>query len=297
MTDFKQGLLEFAGPRLRAVGYEYDDALRDRDLTYGFRKPLGGDVHALILFQRQQYEERPRGLGFTINLIRCKTSDPAQWHLGGYEGFLNQRLSAVLWLVYGLRIYSNIDHWWIPVREEEIETQFADALDKLEKYGIPWLKDPKSKIPGIPDARLAEFREALSKIVSPILQQFGYRAMDSKEHPFCFGRKVFDDLTAFIIFRLSGSPPGFERLVFYIDLFRNRGSEPRYDFGQGYEGVLSLSLGGLLWKKAGLRIGPYRYVDWEYSSREELENQLEDAAEKIKDYAIPCLETPTSGAF
>jgi len=296
MIEFKEALSKFAAPRLRAAGYEYDDALRDRDLMYGFRKPLGDDVHAIIFFQRQQYEERPVGHGFTVNLVRCKTPNPAQWHRGGYEGFLNERLPAVLWFVHGLRIYPYSDHWWTPAKEEEIEAQLADALDKLERYGIPWLEDPKSRIPGMPEVRLAEFREALLKIASPELQQFGYRAIDCEDYPFCFGREVFD-LTAFIVFVLGGNPPDFERLVFHVMLFRNKGSEPSCDIYQGYEGALYQSLGVLLWKRAGLRIGPYRYIDWEYSSQKELERQLKDAVEKIKDYAIPWLEDPASGAF
>lgn len=297
MFDFKKALLDFVAPRLRAIGYEYDDALRDRELVYGFWKHLGDDIHALILFERQQYEERPVGHGFTISLVRCKTTDLAQWHRSGYdyEGFLDWRLPIVLSLVYGLgSAHSYDDHWWIPAKEEEIEAQFADALDKLERYGIPWLEDPKSKIPGIPDTRLTEFREALLRIVSPELQQSGYRAMDCEANPFYFGRKVSDDLTAFIVFELGGDP-GYGRLVFNVLLSRNRGSEPRYGLYQGCAGALYESLGVLLWKKAGLRIGPYRYVSWEYSRQEELEEQLKDAIEKIKDYAIPWLETPTPG--
>lgn len=296
MTKFKEALLKFAAPRLGAAGYEYDDALRDRDLMYGFRKHLGDDIHAIIFFERRQYEERPVGYGFTVSLVRCKTTNPAQWYRGDYdyEGFLNWRLPAVLWFVYGLgNIYSYNDHWWTPAREEEIEAQFADALDKLERYGIPWLEDPKSRIPGIPDAKLAEFREALLKIVSPELQRFGYRAMDCEVYPFCFARKVFDDLTAFIVFELGGSPPDFERLQFDVVLFRNRGDEPRYDLYQGYEGALYRSLGGLLWIKCGLQIGHF----WEYSGQEELEKQLRDVVEKIKNHAIPWLEAPVSGAF
>lgn len=293
MIEFKEALLNFAAPRLRAAGYEYDDALRDRDLMYGFRKHLGDDIYAIIFFERHQYEERPVGHGFTVSLVRCKTTNPAQWYRGSYEGFLNWRLPAVLWFIYGLRIYPYSDHWWTPAKEEEIKAQFADALDKLEGYGIPWLEDPKSRIPEMPEARLAEFREALSKIVFPEVQQFGYQAVDCEDYPFCFGRKVFDDLTAFIVFVLGGSPPDFERLMFDVRLFRNRGNEPRYDLYQGYEGALYQSLGGLLWIKRGLQVGHF----WEYSGQEELEKQLKDVVEKIKGYAIPWLEAPASGAF
>jgi hypothetical protein len=292
MFDFEQVLLEYIAPRLEAADYQYGDALRDRNILYGFCRNLKGDIQALIFFQRQQYEERPVGHGFTVNLVRCKTKDLTQWHRGHYEGFLNQRLRWVLWYVYELRLYAYSDHWWTPADENRVREELADAIDKVEQYGIPWLEDLNSRIPGMPETLVAQFHKELLRIVVPDLRELGYQEVECERRCwFCFGKQVVEDYSAFVAFEVRGSPPRFENPMFDVLLLRRWSKQPWHSLSPG---TSFGSLGLLLWEECGLRKGPYRYYDWEYSTREELERQLEDALEKIKDIAIPWLENLSS---
>lgn len=286
--DFAEALLKFAAPRLRAAGYEYQDALRDRSVLYGFCRNLKGDIQALIFFQKHQYNESPVGYEFTVNLVRCQTKDLTHWERGRYEGFLNNRLPWVLWFIYELRIYPSSDHWWTCANEGQVRDELVDAVDKMVWYGIPWLEDLNSRVPDIPDALIAQFREMLLKIVVPSLSELGYQEIQCKgKSRFCFGKQVLGDFCTFVAFELRGSPPRFANLTFDVLLLRRWSSQPWYSLSPD---TWFGSLGLLLWKQYGLRKTPFRYFDWDYSSKEELERQLEDALSKIELVAIPWLE-------
>jgi hypothetical protein len=262
--DFAEALLKFAAPRLKAAGYEYRDALQDRSALYGFCKNLKGDIQALIFFQRHQYNESPVGYEFTVNLVRCQTKDLTHWERGRYEGFLNNRLPWVLWFIYELRIYPSSDHWWTCANESQVRDELVDAVDKIEWYGIPWLEDLNSRVPDIPDALIAQFREMLLKIVVPSLSELGYQEIQCKgKSRFCFGKQVLGDLCTFVAFELRGSPPRFANLTFDVLLLRRWSSQPWYSLSPD---TWFGSLGLLLWKQYGLRKTPFRYYDWDYSS-------------------------------
>jgi hypothetical protein len=293
MSFFKDRLLTTVGPRLKASGYEYDDALRDRDLIYGFRKHLGGEIYAIILFQRQQHREHPVDYGFTVNLIRCKTSEPSRWYLGGYEGSLDVRLGAVIcYVYYGWRHCPYNAQWWIPANKKEIEPKFVDALEKLETYGIPFLEDPDSKRPGIlSNAEATQFHKLVVKIVSPELQKLGFEIVEwAGDMSVCFRRGVFGSLNAFIIF-VQSLGESQEQLGIQVRLFRNRGDVPSGPWPQ-YEGYLEKPLDFLLRHNYDFQNDVPTV--WSYSNEEELEKQLQDLVEKIERYAVPWLEDPLS---
>jgi hypothetical protein len=148
MTEkrFELVLIQIAEPRLESLGYAYDTQLKDRDILFGFSKRLDKGIFAIIEFQRHQYEEEPWGWGFRVNLIRSKTEKPAKWDEGHYPGYLNERLSFLIWVEYSLRIYPGPDHWWEAANVDGFETQLLDALGKIEQFGIPWLEDPESRM-------------------------------------------------------------------------------------------------------------------------------------------------------
>lgn len=49
MSNFRQALAQFAEPGLTALGYEYDEVLREKNVLYGFERNLGGDIWGLLL--------------------------------------------------------------------------------------------------------------------------------------------------------------------------------------------------------------------------------------------------------
>src|SRR5438876_1609465 len=98
MPKFKQLLIRLAVSVLREQGYKFDPNSQGGDITYTFHKTLEDQSKGVILFQRQQLRERPVGYGFTIELIRGKTTDFVHWE--EYENALNLRLGQVLWYVY-----------------------------------------------------------------------------------------------------------------------------------------------------------------------------------------------------
>lgn len=288
MHSFRQVLLSLGAPQLRMLGYQYEEALEDSGIRYGFRKNLIDDIYALVFFDLMDYDELASSARFTVHLGRCKTRDLAHWHQGHYEGFISKRLSSVLYLVYGVGGRSYYDQFWVAQGQQQLEAAVQDALQKLEQYGIPWLENLESRMPGISEERLAQFRDTVERIAAHPLEGLGYRAVDCR--PFgrvCFGKRLPSDFIAFIAFELGSKSRDYKELVFRVSLFRNKGSE----FNPTINGESRTELLGiLLWQKCGLRKGPYQYYDWEYSDQAELEAQLEDALEKVESVAVPWLE-------
>lgn len=288
MDEFNGFLSRYFAPRLEQHGYHQNDKLLDRNLVYGFSKCLKVDIHALIMVHRRQHEEVAYGLGFTIYLVRCKARNVADWAQGYYPGFININLPALLYLVYYLDTIISTGGWWNPKTMQELQISFAEALDQLEEYGIPWLENLETRMPGIPSDRLIEFHQGLEKNVTPFLQDIGFEMDDNANIPFVY-RRTSGDLSSFIVFRLGGDRT-FEKLKFDVLIYRNRGKLLKFELYQS-EGGLQEDLGVLMWKKLGIMAAPYQYYTWEYQDQIGLEGQLEDALSKILEHAIPLLES------
>ena len=63
------------------------------------------------------------------------------------EYLLEDRLASWLWIEDRHHPEWALDHWWHFLNEEELESACLDALDKILKYGIPYLEDLNSKSP------------------------------------------------------------------------------------------------------------------------------------------------------
>jgi hypothetical protein len=294
MLNFRQALMKFAAPRLRELGYEYSDVLKDRNIIYGFHKRIGNHIQTIILFQRHQHREHASGYGFTVDLVRCKTDTIEQWHQGWYEGALRVRLGSVLQFVYSLDI-PHYDYWWNPINDDQLRRTFQDVLDKLERYGIPWLEDLESRDPWkLSVVQQHTFSEALSQLVAPDLELLGYEVIKETmgESPPYFMKKLWGTLYASVIFQLGKQSPDSSTLAFEVLLFRKGSKNPFDPAWMSREDWLDMRLGELLWEVYNLRIYPSEFIQWEYSHKAELEAQLRDALDKVKRYAIPWLEDP-----
>jgi hypothetical protein len=311
MQSFKNVLRQTLGSRLSELGYEYEERLRDRNLRYGFQKSLGGGVHATIVFQRQIYEERARGYGFTVELERGMTDDFRTWK--SYEGSLTDSLGSVMWYVYKLQVYGSYNHDWLASDAEDCKAQFLDALDKLEKYGIPWLEDPLSVVPWqVPKAQEIEFREVVVNTAAPELAQFGFRIKEVHDFKlYYFAKHLPQNLNVFIEFQqlYHMEPEWFEIEVL---LRRDVGDDPHQYTGRFDEGFLDARLGTVLWYVYGIyptefmgwderhkevngeyvkfQVPPHEALRWRYHDRTGLEKQFADILDKVKKYAVPWLE-------
>src|SRR5512140_3272033 len=187
---FEASLLEIVAPQLRPLGYGYEARLRAADELYGFRKPLGADVHALVQFQ--QRHSTPES--FTVNLLRVK-SDVIQPRLyDGYAEACGARLSYVLWYVTGLREYPVSDYWW-PANEAALQ----EAANKVVQYGVRWIEDPHAPRPWeMPAHRGHEFVEAIEVNLVPDLLRYGYHLSQQRlvsEIPYLYFIKDLPDGT------------------------------------------------------------------------------------------------------
>jgi hypothetical protein len=115
-------------------------------------------------------------------------------------------------------------------------------------------------------------------------------------------KHLFKDIYGFVSFQLgtgqfTPSRKASSPARFRVDLWRNRGPLPHHGHGTGeglYENWLYMPLGQLLWVVLDVKIYSWQYHEWEFSTSEELDTQLEDAIEKLVQYGIPWIEDPES---
>jgi hypothetical protein len=155
-------------------------------------------------------------------------------------------------------------------------------------------------------AKQIHFRQTLIKTVTPDLRTLGYERMDRQESVgigvFFFRKHLFDDVHGFVSFQLKQWHPPPPHIAptprrFAVDLWRNRGMQPRYGHGSEedyYGDWLYMPLGQLLWVVLDIRAYSSQYHEWEFFTSEELGTQLQDAIEKLVRYGIPWLEDPGS---
>jgi hypothetical protein len=325
---FEATLQRLTAPRLSACGYEYDDRLRAGDDLFGFRKPLGGDLHAIVQFQRRgpyppppspkiekmisgegervlpspenRFAQRFSGEGpgvrqaeFTINLLRVKSAAIEPHVYGGYSGSLGARLSHVLWFVENVRAEGGQpDQWWTL---DDLEA----ALDAVLRYGLPWLENPQASKPWeMPAQRWPEFVAAVTAIVAPELEAHGYQAAAQSlagtfPYPY-FVKPLPNGEYALIEFQsiYSLDPASF---TFDVRLQRKATDNP-LDFSGPYNDWPAASLGQLVWRARAQPEDEAWSVDavksllWRYADRAELDDRLGEVLAAIKQIALPWLE-------
>jgi hypothetical protein len=172
---FRRSLLQVAAPRLKVIGFTYDDSLRDRSIEYGFSKQLAEDRWARITFQRHQQHEVPYGYGFTVNVAKFSTGDAPRTGERDTTSF-NVRLPHLIVDAFGLRLFARRDYWWEPETDEELGQALTSAVEKLERYARPILDDSEFQYI-VSDANLKAngvFRELVGEVVTGQLAGHGY---------------------------------------------------------------------------------------------------------------------------
>jgi hypothetical protein len=146
---FKSIVARIVGPTLSEIGYEVDlnPPGYDFEGEVWFEKTLQEGIYVMIDFQPLEPELNIL-FEFAINLARndysCEVYRKKQT-LPGY--FLYERLGPWLWIKDRRDPEWRHDHWWHFIDEDALEGACLDALDKLLKYGIPYLEDLSSESP------------------------------------------------------------------------------------------------------------------------------------------------------
>lgn len=286
--DFETALLIYVAPRLRPLGYEYDARLRVEDELFGFRKPLDDAVQAVIQFQRRGNSKADH---FTVNLIRAQATAIRPRLYNNDASASAARLSYVLWFVYGLRDYPTSDFWWSASDAAQREAALLDATARIEQYGMPWLESPDAPRPWeMPAQRAGEFAKAAQAVMAAEMERLGYhleRQSLSGNLPYYYFSKAMPDGTFALIELQSIYSLDPSEFNFDVRLQRRRDNDP-LDFNGNYEHWRSMSLAQLVWRTRGgppldrLSVPEVKTLFWHYRDRAELDAQLRDALEQIK---------------
>ena len=287
-TDFEALLITYLAPPLRTLGYAYDPRLALDGELYGFRKVLGDDVQAIIQFRYRQDAARH---DFTVNLFTAKSREIQPRMYGGYAGARGARLSYVMWFVHGLRDYAVPDYWWAVLDEAYLPAALEEALNQVERYGIPWLECLEAPKPWeMPMSRADEFVEAVQVVMAREMERLGYqleRQSLAGDQPYCYFSKPMSDGTCALIELqpIYSLEPG--EFNFDVRLQRRIDSDP-LAFDDDYEHWRSVSLAQLVWQARGsipldrLSVSEVKTLFWHYHDRAELDAQLLDVLEQIR---------------
>jgi hypothetical protein len=142
----------------------------------------------------------------------------------------------------------------------------------------------------MPVQRTGEFGEAVRAVMGPAMERLGYR-LEQQSLPsnvaYCYFSKVMPDGTYALIelqaiYSLDPSEFNFD-----VRLQRRMDSDP-LAFSDDYGRWRSISLAQLVWQRRGgtpldrLSVSEIKTLFWHYRDRVELDAQLRDALEQIK---------------
>jgi hypothetical protein len=285
MASFEDALLKIVAPQLQPPGYAYEARLRAADELFGFRKPLGDDVQAIVQFQVRHSTPEC----FTVNLLRVKSSVIQPYLHNGYAEACGARLSYVLWYVDGVREYSASDYWWTTS-----EGNLREAAAKITQYGVRWIEDPQAPRPWeMPAHNGHEFVEAVEQNLTPGMQRCGYRL--ARQHlagdvPYLYFIRELPDGTQGCVelqWVYSLDPREFQ---FDVRVQRRTDQDPLALSAQS-----GASLAQLEWQARGsmletATVAEAKTLLWRYADRAELDAQLRDALTQIEQIGLPWID-------
>jgi hypothetical protein len=282
MDEYLQVIDRVVAPSLAEQGYLYDPSNSEEPVLLKFQKSLAADVISAIEFQRHTYEEETEGFDFRVNLHRSNLKDPS------YEGSLSGQLFQVLRYVYQLEDAGDDNHWFVVHEPTDFEVKLNEALDYLQRYGIPWLEDPDSRgFTHIPRQLRVKFHDNLSRIGLPRLAELGYEFEARQNlYVFHFHKRLANERHAHIRVQLLAKM-SLVGSGFYIWLLRNGSSDPLDDNTQD----LYCDLGGVVMRR---REKPSDFLEWTFDDSEEMVIGLNNAVNMIVEVGIPWLEDPAS---
>ena len=262
-------LLDSVLAQLQPLGFEYI-ARRATDGLLEFHR-LAPDARTIVV-QFQVRHSAPES--FTVNLLRVNGER------------CGARLSTVLWYVYDLREYPASDYWW-PTTGAAVR----DAVEKVVQYGVPWIEDRHAPKPWeMPAYSGREFAAAVEQVLTPTLQQYGFRVARqhlSGDMPYVYFISDLPDGThgCVELQRVYSLDP--HEFQFDVRLQRRVDDQPLMLAAQP-----GVSLAQLVWRANGIAvdtatIGEAKTLLWHYADRAELDARLYDALRQIEQIGLP----------
>jgi len=130
---------------LKELGYEFEPSHANGWGMFWFEKKLQQptDMFYIVEFQPSGFELDDDFFDMAINLHRRTKRDELGDNIeGGPAQIWAVRLNPHLW--GETRSNSRDDTWWHFISAADVRVAYADILEKLKEYGIPFLEDPKS---------------------------------------------------------------------------------------------------------------------------------------------------------
>mgnify|MGYP006885820301 CR=1 FL=1 len=147
--QFKSIITKIVEPELAILGYNVDrnPPSYDEPGDIWFEKIIHDSIFIVIDFQ-PSWLAPDHTVDFAVNLARNNPSyDVYRKRKGSPEYLLDERLAPWLWTQDRNDPKWKIDYWWHFLNETELENSCRDVLDKLQKFGIPFLENLASKSP------------------------------------------------------------------------------------------------------------------------------------------------------
>jgi hypothetical protein len=207
---------------------------------------------------------------------------------------LNISLSNLVKYVYGREEVSANPYWEFN-DEKSLYDQVTHTQRLLIEYGIGWLEDPLSLDPWrIPAEERDAFRNILTTVVAEELGSMGYVTKYVADIDFPVFVKPLDNGLKAVIEIIQTRRLNPSRFEISVKLHRKLTENPYKDLVPNCEGWLSSRLEVLLEDRFDKDASAGREETWQYSEHEELRRRMQNMLAKIKNYAIPWLEDPTS---
>ena len=308
MLSFTQAIMRHVAPKLISMDYRFVEAYQEQYYSFSFQRDLGDDIQGLITFYRQpQLGVRRLGNGFGVWLYRRRNANADTLidflGKGHYPYTLSVRLRELLPAVLGVP-FDGPPHVWKPSTTKELVSALLDAVDKLERYGAPWLEDRHSRnlVLPMPDV-WDEFQTALIEVVSPVLQPLGYQLVsdprwtgyyDHGQPKRYFVKRLAEELTGYILINpmqdLMPVKPPDPWLLFDVLLLRSRSRLPVIAGPSDEPEHLEVSLGQLNSVQPPSLASRTLY-GYQSGDPEDLQRTLEQATRSIISQGIPLLES------
>ncbi len=198
-------------PALNQFGY-YDvehNAQGISNVMYEFESLVDAKVIKKVQFQRRQYNEIPISYSFTVNIYRIPLvpNDSPD-----YQVPLFSRLADLI--RYNFAQTDEVEaNWWEARNKEEFEVKLKDAIEKIIKYGIPWLDNPSSvNYYEIDREDNIDFQSSIIAMYGDLFTKYDYHLEYKNDREILVARKKKSNRTVEFEFHnyLILEPKGFE---------------------------------------------------------------------------------------
>jgi len=138
---FRTILRTVVGQAFEAAEYRFKHApMQWIGGKYRFEKQLDDELYGFIDFQTLVYTDNMWDSGmpsrFKVQLTR---SDDPNGKPSDHEQYVTRSLSQLVVGDFGVKILSDVDHWWTYRDTDSLGKGLAEAGHLVVGYGIPWL--------------------------------------------------------------------------------------------------------------------------------------------------------------